>query len=151
MPFHTLHLGVIPYGDAQSFAVSIHDRSDRAQCVFDSVDLSQLDEKVHEASIFGFVISVFTGGTRERMGTFEMAQGGTVHLHAIECLTKDSQRLIENAIIEGCFCKTGDNTKVPLNVALISSCAHPINEMISTGEFSSKLFSLLSGVDVAQQ
>ena len=67
----------------EGLARSIHSWSPRSRGPFVSLNCASMPEGVLESELFGHEKGAFTGAVRQRLGRFELAQGGSLLLDEI--------------------------------------------------------------------
>ena len=72
-------------------ARAIHRRSDRASRAFVSVSCAAIPRELIASELFGHEKGAFTGATQQRLGRFELANGGTIFLDEVGDLPAETQ------------------------------------------------------------
>ena len=70
---------------------AIHQRSNRRDSVFISVDMGAITETLFESELFGHKKGAFTDAREDRVGRFELANSGTLFLDEIGNLSHPLQ------------------------------------------------------------
>ena len=65
-------------------ARAIHDRSPRKDKAIVRVNCASVPRELFESEFFGHVRGAFTGAVKNRVGRFELADGGTLFLDALD-------------------------------------------------------------------
>ena len=116
-------------------ARAIHETSPRKDGPFIKVNCAALNENLLESELFGHVRGAYTGASRDRVGRFEAAHGGSLFLDEIGDIPLSTQikllRVLEEMEIE----KVGDHTPIPVNVRIISATNKDLNAQILNGSF----------------
>src|SRR5215469_12788736 len=89
------------------FAERIHLQSPRKTSPFIKVNCAALPEGLLESELFGHVKGAFTSAIANRVGRFEMADGGTIFLDEIGDLPLSLQSKLLRVIQERSFEKVG--------------------------------------------
>ena len=118
----------------------IHSNSKRVDKPFIKVNCSALTGALLESELFGHEAGAFTGADSQRIGRFEMADGGTIFLDEIGDLSLCTQiklfRFFQSNEIE----RIGGTTSKKVDVRIITSTNRNIEEMINKNTFREDLF-----------
>src|SRR6185295_18779996 len=86
---------VIIYGETgsgkESIAAEIHKRSKRSSKTFIAIDCGALSKELAASELFGHEKGSFTGAMNQKIGCFELANGGTIFLDEVANLPYDVQ------------------------------------------------------------
>ena len=72
-------------------AHAIHSRSRRADAPLVKVNCASIPHELFESEFFGHVKGAFTGAYRDRVGRFQLADGGTIFLDEVGEIPLDLQ------------------------------------------------------------
>ncbi len=129
-------------------AREIHNRSNRSDEAFISVDLGAIPPTLFESEMFGHEKGAFTDAKESRIGKFELANRGTLFLDEIGNLAPDLQMKLLSVIQTRSVCKVGSNKSVNLNLRIICATNAPIYELVATGKFRHDLFYRIKTVEI---
>lgn len=129
-------------------AREIHKMSKRVNEVFVTIDIASLNENLIESEIFGHVKGAFTDAREDRMGRFEIANGGSVFLDEIGNLTYSSQSKLLTVLQNRKVTRVGATKPVDIDVRLISATNKSIEEMIKNGTFREDLFYRINTIQI---
>ena len=125
-------------------AERIHQLSERAEKPFLIQNCSTIPETLLESELFGYTKGAFSGATRDRMGLFEAADGGTVFLDEIGDMPINLQASILR-VAQSCEIKPIGSTSVKhVDIRIISATNIDIQKAIETDEFRADLYYRLS-------
>ncbi len=129
-------------------ADAIHRSSRRQKGPFIKVNCSALSESLLESELFGHVRGAFTGATHDRMGRFELADGGTIFLDEIGDLGPSVQvkllRVLEEREIE----RVGDTRTVRIDTRILTATHQPLHSLVEEGRFRADLYYRLRVIPV---
>ena len=135
---------VIIYGESGSgkevLAKEIHEQSKRAKHPFVAVDCGALSRELAGSELFGHEKGSFTGAVGQKVGIFEMADGGTVFLDEIANLSYDIQVSLLRAVQERKIRRVGGNKDIDFNVRIIVASNEELWEAAKKGKFREDLF-----------
>lgn len=135
---------VIIYGESGSgkevLAKEIHQQSKRAKSPFVAVDCGALSRELAGSELFGHEKGSFTGAVGQKVGIFEMADGGTVFLDEIANLSYDIQVSLLRAVQERKIRRVGGNKDIDFNVRIIVASNEELWEAAKKGKFREDLF-----------
>ena len=121
-------------------ANAIHLLSNRKNKPFIKVNCSALTETLLESELFGHVKGSFTGAYKDKLGKFEVAEGGTVFLDEIGEISPMIQvkllRVIQERIVE----RVGDNKPIKVDIRIITATNKKLRELVGNGLFREDLF-----------
>jgi two-component system response regulator HydG len=135
---------VIIYGESGSgkevLAKEIHQQSKRAKSPFVAVDCGALSRELAGSELFGHEKGSFTGAIGQKVGIFEMADGGTVFLDEIANLSYDIQVSLLRAVQERKIRRVGGNKDIDFDVRIIVASNEELWEAAKKGKFREDLF-----------
>src|SRR4029079_5353706 len=89
------HYTVIIHGDSgsgkEAIAQEIHKRSKRKSKPFVAIDCGALSKELAGSELFGHEKGSFTGALNQKIGSFELANSGTIFLDEVANLSYDIQ------------------------------------------------------------
>jgi PAS domain S-box-containing protein len=121
-------------------ARAIHRRSDRASRAFVSVNCAAIPRDLIASELFGHEKGAFTGATQQRLGRFELANGGTIFLDEVGELPAETQIALLRVLQEHEFERIGGSRRIRADVRVIAATNRDLQAAISAGSFRSDLF-----------
>ena len=121
-------------------ASAIHRHSPRRKGPFIRVHCSALPDSLIPSELFGHEKGAFTGATQQRIGRFELADGGTIFLDEIGDLTLDVQVRLLRVIQSKEFERIGGAKTVRSDFRLITATNRNLEKEIKDGNFRSDLY-----------
>ncbi len=121
-------------------ANAIHFNSDRIKKPFVKVNCGVLAENLLESELFGHVKGSFTGAIRDKLGRFEMANGGTIFLDEIGDITPNMQLKLLRVLQEGEFERVGGTETIKVDVRIIAATNRNLKDMMMKGQFRQDLY-----------
>jgi len=130
-------------------AQAIHFKGPRADGPFVKVNCSALSESILESELFGHVRGAFTGAIRDKIGRFELADGGTLLLDEIGDMSPGVQVKLLRALQEKIIERVGDINPIFVDVRIVAATHHDLRELISQGRFREDLYYRLKVVSIS--
>ena len=121
-------------------ARAIHRRSDRVSRAFVSVNCAAIPRDLIASELFGHEKGAFTGATQQRLGRFELANGGTIFLDEVGELPVETQIALLRVLQEHEFERVGGSRRIRADVRVIAATNRDLQAAISAGSFRSDLF-----------
>jgi transcriptional regulator with GAF, ATPase, and Fis domain len=121
-------------------ARAIHRRSDRASRAFVSVNCAAIPRDLIASELFGHEKGAFTGATQQRLGRFELANGGSIFLDEVGELPTETQIALLRVLQEHEFERVGGSRRIRTDVRVIAATNRDLQAAISAGSFRSDLF-----------
>ncbi len=125
-------------------AAAIHREGPRAGKSFVAINCGAIPDTLIESELFGHVKGSFTGAIRDKMGRFELADGGTIFLDEVGDLSLAMQVKLLRVLQEGTFEKVGAEKSNRVDVRLISATNKDLKREVEAGRFRQDLFYRLS-------
>ena len=119
---------------------AIHERSERKDRPFISVNCGAFTESLLESELFGHEKGSFTGASGRRQGVFEMADGGTLFLDELGETSLNVQVNLLRVLEEMEFRRVGGHDRVRVNVRILAATNVDLEEAVEKGEFRQDLF-----------
>jgi len=127
-------------------ARSIHRHSHRNAKPFVAVNCSAIPENLIESELFGHERGAFTGATAQRLGKFEVCDGGTIFLDEIGDMTAATQTKILRVLQEGEIQRVGGSETIKVNVRVIAATNKDLEALVKDKEFREDLYYRLNVV-----
>jgi DNA-binding NtrC family response regulator len=122
-------------------ARAIHAQSRRSAGSFVAMNCAGVTETLLESELFGHVKGSFTGAYRDKAGTLELADRGTVFLDEIGEMTLRMQGLLLRFLESGEVQKVGsDRSNGFVNVRVIAATNRDLRSLIAEQKFRPDLF-----------
>ncbi len=125
-------------------ARAIHAQSPRADGPLVKVNCASIPKELFESEFFGHVKGAFTGAHRDRVGRFQLADGGTIFLDEVGEIPLELQGKLLRVLQESEFERVGDDVTRSVDVRVIAATNRNLEELIVNGEFREDLFYRLS-------
>jgi transcriptional regulator with PAS, ATPase and Fis domain len=115
---------------------------------FVEVSCGALTETLLESELFGHVKGSFTGAIKDRMGRFELADGGTIFLDEIDAFSPALQVKLLRVLQDGEFERVGDTKTVKIDVRVITATNQKLEQLITQGRFRKDLYYRLNVISI---
>jgi transcriptional regulator with GAF, ATPase, and Fis domain len=125
-------------------AHAIHMQSPRADGPLVKVNCASIPKELFESEFFGHVKGAYTGAHRDRIGRFQLADGGTIFLDEIGEIPLELQGKLLRVLQESEFERVGDDVTRSVDVRVIAATNRNLEQLIVDGEFREDLFYRLS-------
>jgi len=145
--FHVLITGDSGTGK-ELIAERIHKSSIRKDKPFLVQNCSAIPETLLESELFGYKKGAFTGATRDKMGLFEAADGGTVFLDEIGDMPMSIQASLLRVLQKNEIKPLGETRVRHIDVRIVAATNKEIKQMIADNSFRQDLFYRLSVLPV---
>ena len=125
-------------------AHAIHVHSPRADGPLVKVNCASIPKELFESEFFGHVKGAFTGAHRDRIGRFQLADGGTIFLDEVGEIPMELQGKLLRVLQESEFERVGDDVTRSVDVRVIAATNRNLEKLIVDGKFREDLFYRLS-------
>jgi transcriptional regulator with PAS, ATPase and Fis domain len=129
-------------------ARAIHELSPRQSARFVAINCGAIPSGLLESELFGHVKGAFTGAITNKVGKFEMAQGGTVFLDEIGDMSYELQVKLLRVLEERCIEPVGSSKQVPLDVRIVSATNKDLDKQVEDGKFREDLYYRLNVIPI---
>ncbi|UOQ76891.1 sigma-54 dependent transcriptional regulator [Hymenobacter sp. 5516J-16] len=121
-------------------AEAVHQNSQRRRQPFVKVNLGGISASLFESEMFGHRRGAFTDAKTDRVGRFELANGGTIFLDEIGELDLGSQVKLLRVLQDRTYEVLGDSKPRRLDIRVICATNRNLAEMVQQGRFREDLF-----------
>ena len=122
----------------------IHTRSPRSQAPLVKVNCASIPSELFESEFFGHVRGAFTGAHRDRIGRFQLADGGTLFMDEIGEIPLGLQGKLLRVLQEGEFEQVGSDRTRSVSVRVVAATNRDLDKAVEDGRFREDLFYRLS-------
>lgn len=135
---------VIIYGESgsgkEAIAAQIHQKSKRANKPFIAIDCGALSKELAGSELFGHEKGAFTGALNQKIGSMELANGGTIFLDEIANLSYDIQVSLLRVVQERKIRRVGGNKDIELDLRIIIASNERLWDAARNGKFREDLY-----------
>jgi DNA-binding NtrC family response regulator len=129
-------------------AQTLHALSHRAQRSIVAVNTGGLSEGVFESELFGHVKGAFTDARTDRIGRFELADGGTIFLDEIGNVPYRQQAKLLRVLESGEIERVGSSRPRHVDVRVLSATNTDLRAACAAGQFREDLLFRLNTVEI---
>ena len=129
-------------------AKAIHFNSDRAEKPFVAINCGAIPAELLESELFGHVKGAFTNAIKDRMGRFELADGGTIFFDEIGDMSPALQVKLLRLLQEKTFEPVGSTKTLTSDVRIIAATNVNLEVAVETGAFREDLFYRLNVIPI---
>jgi DNA-binding NtrC family response regulator len=129
-------------------AQALHNLSTRKAKSLVTVNAGGLSEGVFESELFGHVKGAFTDAKADRVGRFEMADGGSLFLDEIANISLNLQAKLLRVLETGEFERVGSSKTRAVDVRIISATNADLHAEVAAGRFRQDLLFRLNTIEI---
>jgi len=129
-------------------ARSIWKHSHRAAKPFIAVNCAAIPDNLIESELFGHERGSFTGATGQRLGKFELCDGGTIFLDEIGDMATATQTKILRVLQAGEIQRVGGTETIKVDVRVIGATNKDLEAMVKAKTFREDLYYRLNVVRI---
>jgi len=129
-------------------ARSIWKHSHRANKPFIAVNCAAIPDNLIESELFGHEKGSFTGATTQRIGKFELCDGGTIFLDEIGDMALQTQTKILRVLQVGEIQRVGGSETLKVDVRIIAATNKDLEAMVKEKAFREDLYYRLNVVRI---
>jgi len=126
----------------------LHDSSTRQGKPFVPVDCASIPAELFESELFGYVKGAFTGAANEKLGLFQVADGGTLFFDEVGELPLAFQPKLLRAIQERSVRPVGASGQQQVDVRIVAATNRNLQREVDGGQFRADLFYRLDVVRI---
>ena len=138
------NFSVIIYGESgsgkEAIAQQIHQKSKRSDKPFVAIDCGALSKELAGSELFGHEKGAFTGALNQKIGSLEIANGGTIFLDEIGNLSYDIQVSLLRVVQERKIRRVGGVKDIELDVRIIIASNENLWDLARAGKFREDLY-----------
>ena len=131
-----------------SVAAALHAVSPRSAKPLLTVNAGGLSEGVFESELFGHVKGAFTDAKADRVGRFEMADGGALFLDEIANVPLNLQSKLLRVLETGDFERVGSSRTRRADVRILSATNADVRQEVANGRFRQDLLFRLNTIEI---
>jgi two-component system response regulator AtoC len=121
-------------------ARAIHRASPRREALFVPINCAAIPPDLLESELFGHSKGAFTGAFKERVGKFEMADGGTIFLDEVTEMRPPLQAKLLRVLQEKEVERLGSNRSVSIDIRVIAATNQDVRRALQQRTLREDLF-----------
>ena len=129
-------------------AHAIHQASMRHSQTFMSLDMGAVAQNLFESELFGHKKGAFTDAKADRIGKFELAQGGSLFLDELGNLPLEHQAKLLAALQNRQITPVGGSKAIDIDIRLICATNDNLDQAVSEGRFRQDLLYRINTVEI---
>ena len=127
----------------------LHEKSSRCDAPFVEVNCAAIPSELIESELFGHEKGAFTSAIKQRKGTFEQANGGTLFMDEIGDMSLSAQAKVLRTLQENRISRVGSDKDVERDVRVVAANNKNLQEEIRKGNFREDLYHRLSVIVIS--
>jgi len=127
---------------------AIHFNSGRKDRKIVSVNIAAIPKELIESELFGHEKGAFTGAQNKKIGRFEEANHGTLHIDEIGEMSVDLQTKLLRVLEEKKLYRLGGENPIEVDVRIIASTNKNLKEQVEKGNFREDLYYRLNAINI---
>jgi DNA-binding NtrC family response regulator len=143
---------ILIYGESgtgkELIARALHYNSYRQDKPLVPINCGAIPEDLLESELFGHEKGAFTGATAQRLGRFELANGGTIFLDEIGEMRPSLQVKILRVLQEREFERIGGTRTIKVDVRILAATNKNLEELVARQQFRDDLFWRLNVIPI---
>ena len=129
-------------------AKAIHLNSQRKDKPFVKVDCAAIPKGILQSELFGFEKDALTGAYFQKLGKFELLDGGTILLNDIGEMDISIQAKLLQVLQEGMFSHSGGDGDVIVNTRVVATTKDHLEKSMTEEYFREGLFSRINFISI---
>ncbi|MBB1387437.1 sigma-54-dependent Fis family transcriptional regulator [Pseudoalteromonas sp. SG45-5] len=129
-------------------AHAIHQASMRSEHTFLSLDMGAVAQNLFESELFGHKKGAFTDAKADRIGKFELAQGGSLFLDELGNLPLEHQAKLLSALQNRQVTPIGGSKTIDIDIRLICATNDNLEQAVVDGRFRQDLLYRINTVEI---
>ena len=129
-------------------ARAIHELSPRSGGPFVSINCAAVPETLLESELFGYKKGAFTGATKDKIGLFAAADGGTFFLDEVAEMPLPIQAKLLRILETYEFVPLGSTTPVKVDIRLVAATNKNLKELVDQNKFRADLYYRLNVIHI---
>lgn len=129
-------------------ARAVHNASPRRDKLFVPINCAAIPAEILESELFGYEKGAFTGAVKERIGKFELADGGTIFLDELTEMPQALQAKLLRVLQENTIERLGGNRVIKLDIRVIAATNRDPREAVSEGKLREDLYYRVNVVSI---
>ena len=125
-------------------ARTIHERSRRRERPLVKVNCTAIPRELFESEFFGHVKGAFNGALKDRVGRFQLADGGSLFLDEVGDLPPEMQPKLLRVLENGEFEPVGEDQTRRADVRIVAATNRDLKDAVRAGRFRQDLYYRLS-------
>lgn len=121
-------------------ARAIHNASPRCEKLFVPINCAAIPADILESELFGYEKGAFTGAIKDRVGKFELADGGTIFLDELTEMPMPLQAKLLRVLQENTIERLGGNRVIKLDIRVIAATNRDPLEGVRSGKLREDLY-----------
>ena len=121
-------------------ARAIHNASPRRDNLFVAINCAAIPGEMLESELFGYEKGAFTGAVKDRVGRFQMADGGTIFLDELTEMAPALQAKLLRVLQESKVERLGSNRVIDLDLRVIAATNRDPRAAVRDGKLREDLF-----------
>jgi transcriptional regulator with PAS, ATPase and Fis domain/TorA maturation chaperone TorD len=129
-------------------ADAIQEVSPRRKSPFIKINCSALNDELLASELFGHLRGAFTGADKDKLGKFEVADGGTMFLDEVGEMSPSLQTKLLRVLEQQEFEPVGSTETKKVNVRVIAATNLDLDQAIRDGDFRKDLYYRLNAIQI---